>query len=49
MANFFQEIENDVENIDPESAYNASSRNTGLEYWGMPVPRTVGVSVNLKF
>ena len=42
-------ISNDVENIDPESAYNASSRNTGLEYWGMPVPRTVGVSVNLKF
>jgi hypothetical protein len=42
-------ISNDVDNIDPESAYNANSRNTGLEYWGMPVPRTVGVSVNLKF
>ena len=42
-------ISNDVDNIDPESAYNASSRNTGLEYWGMPVPRTVGLNVNLKF
>jgi hypothetical protein len=42
-------ISNDTENIDPESSYNASGRTAGLEYWGMPVPRTVGINVNLKF
>ena len=41
-------LSNRVDNIDPESAYN-SNNSQGLEYWGMPVPRTVGVNVNLKF
>jgi len=41
-------LSNQVDNIDPESAYN-SNNSQGLEYWGMPVPRTVGVNVNLKF
>ena len=41
-------LSNSVDNIDPESAYN-SNNSQGLEYWGMPVPRTVGVNVNLKF
>jgi hypothetical protein len=41
-------LSNGVDNIDPESAYN-SNNSQGLEYWGMPVPRTVGVNVNLKF
>ena len=39
---------NSVDNVDPESAYN-SNNSQGLEYWGMPVPRTVGVNLNLKF
>ena len=41
-------LSNSVDNIDPESAYN-SNNSQGLEYWGMPVPRTVGLNVNLKF
>jgi hypothetical protein len=41
-------ISNSVDNIDPESAYN-SNNSQGLEYFGLPVPRTVGVNVNLKF
>jgi hypothetical protein len=41
-------ITNDVENVDPESAYN-SNNSQGLEFSGMPVPRTVGLNVNLKF
>ena len=41
-------LSNSVDNIDPESAYN-SNNSQGLEYWGLPVPRTVGVNVNLKF
>ena len=41
-------ITNDVENVDPESAY-ASNNSQGLEFQGMPVPRTVGLNVNLKF
>ena len=41
-------LSNSVDNIDPESAYN-SNNSQGLEYWGMPVPRTVGLNINLKF
>jgi TonB-linked SusC/RagA family outer membrane protein len=39
---------NSVENVDPESGYNVSN-SQGLEWFGMPIPRTVGVNVNLKF
>jgi TonB-linked SusC/RagA family outer membrane protein len=41
-------ITNSVENIDPESAYNAGN-SAGLEWFGLAVPRTIGVNVNLKF
>ncbi len=41
-------ITNSVDNVDPESSYN-NSNSAGLEYFGMAVPRTVGVNVNLKF
>ena len=41
-------ITNSVDNLDPESAYN-NSNSAGLEYFGMAVPRTVGINVNLKF
>ena len=41
-------ISNSLDNIDPESAYN-NSNSAGLEYFGMAVPRTIGVNVNLKF
>ena len=41
-------LSNDVENVDPESAYN-SNNSQGLEFSGMPVPRTIGFNVNLKF
>ena len=41
-------ITNSVDNLDPESAYN-NSNSAGLEYFGMAVPRTIGVNVNLKF
>jgi TonB-linked SusC/RagA family outer membrane protein len=41
-------LSNDVENVDPESAYN-SSNSQGLEFQGLPVPRTIGLNVNLKF
>jgi hypothetical protein len=39
---------NSVENVDQESGYNVSN-SQGLEWFGMPIPRTVGVNVNLKF
>ena len=41
-------ITNSAENVDPESAYN-NSNSAGLEFAGMPVPRTIGLNVNLKF
>ena len=41
-------LSNGVENVDPESAYNVSN-SQGLEWFGMPVPRSVGLNVNLKF
>ena len=36
------------ENIDPESSYSAGNA-VGLERAGMPVPRTIGLNINLKF
>jgi hypothetical protein len=36
------------ENIDPESSYSAANA-VGLERAGMPVPRTIGLNINLKF
>ncbi|MDA9323682.1 SusC/RagA family TonB-linked outer membrane protein, partial [Flavobacteriaceae bacterium] len=36
------------ENIDPESSY-AAGNAVGLERAGMPVPRTIGLNINLKF
>ena len=41
-------LSNSVENIDPESGYNVSN-SQGLEWFGMPIPRTIGMNVNLKF
>ena len=41
-------ISNSVENVDPESGYNVSN-SQGLEWFGMPVPRSLGLNVNLKF
>ncbi len=41
-------LSNSVDNIDPESAYNAGN-SAGLEWFGLAVPRTVGVNLNLKF
>ena len=41
-------LTNSVDNIDPESAYNAGN-SAGLEWFGLAVPRTIGVNVNLKF
>jgi TonB-linked SusC/RagA family outer membrane protein len=41
-------LSNSVDNLDPESGYNASN-SAGLEYFALPVPRTIGLNVNLKF
>ena len=41
-------ISNSVENVDPESGYNVSN-SQGLEWFGLPVPRSIGLNVNLKF
>jgi TonB-linked SusC/RagA family outer membrane protein len=41
-------LSNSTDNIDPESAYN-NGNSAGLEWFGLPVPRTVGLNVNLKF
>ena len=41
-------ISNSIENVDPESGYNVSN-SQGLEWFGLPVPRSVGLNVNLKF
>ncbi len=37
-----------VPNIDPESTYNAGNAQ-GLEFAGMPITRTMGLNLNLKF
>lgn len=41
-------ISRDIENVDPESAYNTNN-SQGLEYFGLPASRSYGVSLNLKF
>ena len=41
-------LSNSTDNIDPESAYN-NGNSAGLEWFGLPVPRTVGLNLNLKF
>ena len=41
-------LSNSTDNIDPESAYN-SGNSAGLEWFGLPVPRTIGLNINLKF
>jgi len=39
---------NKSDNVDPESSY-ASGNAVGLERAGLPVPRTIGLNINLKF
>ncbi len=41
-------LSNSSDNIDPESSYSAGNA-VGLERAGMPVPRTIGLNINLKF
>jgi hypothetical protein len=41
-------ISKKVPNIDPESTYNAGNAQ-GLEFAGMPITRTMGINLNLKF
>ena len=41
-------LSDSTENVDPESAYNAGNA-VGLERGGLPVPRTIGLNINLKF
>ena len=41
-------LSNSTDNIDPESAYN-SGNSAGLEWFGLAVPRTIGLNINLKF
>lgn len=41
-------IKRSIDNVDPESAYNAGN-SQGLEYFGVPSTRTYGVSCNVKF
>lgn len=41
-------ISKDIENVDPESTYNAGN-SQGLEYFGVPTSRSYGLSLNVKF
>ncbi len=41
-------IKKKTPNIDPESTYNNGNAQ-GLEFTGMPITRTMGVNLNLKF
>ena len=41
-------LSNSVENVDPESGYNVGN-SQGLEWFGLPIPRSIGLNVNLKF
>ena len=41
-------ISRSIENVDPESAYNVSN-SQGLEYFGVPSTRSLGLSCNVKF
>lgn len=38
-----------VPNVDPESTYNRSTQQQGLEYFGVPQTRSLGMSLNLRF
>ena len=41
-------IKRSIDNIDPESAYNAGN-SQGLEYFGVPSTRSYGFNLNVKF
>ena len=41
-------LSNSSDNVDPESSYSAGNA-VGLERAGLPVPRTIGLNINLKF
>ncbi len=41
-------IKRSIDNVDPESAYNAGN-SQGLEYFGVPSTRSYGISCNVKF
>lgn len=41
-------IKRSIDNVDPESAYNAGN-SQGLEYFGVPSTRNYGISCNIKF
>lgn len=41
-------ITRNIDNVDPESAYNVSN-SQGLEYFGVPTTKGYGVSLNVKF
>jgi len=41
-------LSNSSDNVDPESSY-AAGNEVGLERAGLPVPRTIGLNINLKF
>jgi len=41
-------LSNSSDNVDPESSY-AAGNAVGLERAGLPVPRTIGLNINLKF
>lgn len=42
-------LHKNVPNVDPESTYNRSTQQQGLEYFGVPQTRNLGVSLNLRF
>ena len=41
-------LSNSSDNVDPESSY-AAGNAVGLERAGLPVHRTIGLNINLKF
>jgi hypothetical protein len=38
-----------VPNIDPESAYSTGGNSQGLEFFGMPTPRSFGFNISANF
>jgi hypothetical protein len=38
-----------VPNVDPESTYSQSAGQQGIEYFGVPVRRTLGIKFNARF
>ena len=38
-----------VPNVDPESTYSQSAGQQGIEYFGVPVRRTLGIKLNARF